>query len=99
MLREYDLAYPYENFRLNLPFVTQYLGYTEEEIEKLVKNEEQDKNRTDQIGRYHCDRSGQPWEGIYAFIPVSFLAEAEYLASTFANLRAQIERDESQNVG
>lgn len=41
----------------------------------------------------------QPWEGIYAFIPASFLAEAEYLASIFANLRAQIERDESQNAG
>lgn len=93
LLKEYDLAYPDENSRLNLPFVTQFLGYTEEEMQKLVKTEEQDKNRTDQMGRYHCDRTGQPWEGIQAFIPASFLAEVEFLASRFVTLRAQIEKD------
>lgn len=93
LVSEYDRAYPEENFRLNLPFVTQYLGYTDEEIESFVKEEEQDKNRTDQMGRYHCDRNGQPWEGIQAFIPSSFLAEMEFLASKFEALAAQIEKD------
>ena len=93
LLREYDLAYPDENFRLNLPFVTQFLGYSEEEIKKLVKEEEQDKNRTDQMGRYHCDRTGQPWEGIQAFIPAPFLTEVDFLASKFAALRTRIEKD------
>lgn len=90
LMNEYDRAFPEEYFRLNLPFVTQFLGYTEEEIEKLVNEEEQDKNRTDQMGRYHCDRTGQHWEGIQAFIPVSFLSELEFLVSKFADLAAQI---------
>lgn len=96
LLKEYYAAYPDECFRLDLPFVAQFLGYTEEEVQKLVKKEEQDKNRTDQMGRYHCDQSGRPWEGIHAFIPASFLAEAELLTSRFSNLRAQIERDNGQ---
>lgn len=96
LLEEYYTAYPDESFRLDLPFVTQFLGYTEEEVQKLVKEEELDKNRTDQMGRYHCDKSGQPWEGTHAFIPASFLAKAELLTSRFSTLRAQIEKDNGQ---
>jgi len=93
LLKEYDAAYPDECFRLDLPFVTQFIGHTEEEVQKLVKNEEQYKNRTDQMGRYHCDQFGLSWEGFYAFIPVSFLTKAESLTARFLILRSHIESD------
>lgn len=92
LLKEYDNAYPDESFRLNLPFVTQFLGYAEEEIERLLKEEAQDKNKTDQMTRYHCDRSGRQWTGIQAFIPESFLSEAECLILKFATLRELLEK-------
>jgi len=91
LLKEYMAAYPDERFRLDLPFITQYLGYSEEKINELIKKEEICKNQTDQMGRYHCDQYGKPWEGTHAFTPEYFLAEAEFLISRFATLRSQID--------
>jgi len=98
LLGEYDNSYPDASFRLDLPFVVRYLGYSEEEKEKWIKEEKQDANRTDQMGRYHSDRSGKPWGGVHAFIPESFLAEAGELASKFASLRTRIEQGHGQHA-
>jgi hypothetical protein len=40
LLKEYEATYPDESFRLDLPFITQYLGYPDEEIDELIKKEE-----------------------------------------------------------
>ncbi len=92
LLADYNAAYPNEQFQLEVPFITQFLGHKEDEIEELIIKEQQDKNRTDQMGRYHSDRYGNPWGGIQAFIPISFLAETEFLVSRFEYIREEIER-------
>lgn len=91
LLKEYKAAYPDESFRLYLPFITQYLGYSEDTINELIKKEENFKNQTDQMGRYHCDQFGKQWEGIHAFTPEYFLAQVESLTSRFTILRNQID--------
>ena len=89
---EYNAAFPDKIFSLELPFITQFLGYKEDEMDELLKEEQQDRNRTDQMGRYHSDRSGNHWKGIMAFIPTTFLAQTEFLASRFIAIKEEIER-------
>lgn len=98
LLTDYNAAYPGERFRLELPFITQFLGHTEEDIKKHIIDEQEDKNRTDQMGRYHLDRYGKPWEGIHAFIPTSFLEDTKSLVSCLAAVRAEIVKIHGQTT-
>jgi hypothetical protein len=96
LLKEYNAAYPSDKYSLELPFITQYLGYTAAEIEVIIKKEQDDKSRTDQMARYHVDRSSIPWEGIQAFSPTSFLEGIEVLSSRLNAVRADIEASHCQ---
>jgi hypothetical protein len=91
LLKEYNAAYQGDKYSLELPFITQHLGYTEAEIKVLIKKEQHDKNRTDQMARYHVDRTSKPWEGIQAFSPTSFLDVIEVLSSRLNAVRENIE--------
>lgn len=99
LLIDYKAAYPEERFRLELPFITQFLGHTAEDIEKHIIEEQEDMNRTDQMGRYHLDRFGKPWEGMYTFIPTSFLEDTQSLAFCFATMRDEIVKIHGQPAG
>lgn len=99
LLKEYKAAYPDERFGLELPFITQFLGHTEGDIEKNILAEQRDRNRTDQMGRYHLDRFGKPWEGIHGFIPTSFLEDTKSLVFRLATVRAEIEKIHGRPAG
>lgn len=99
LLADFNAAYPSDKHSLELPFITQFLGFSEDEIKELIKEEQHDKNWTDQMARYHIDRSGSPWEGIQAFSPTSFLEEIEALLSRLTAVKAEIEKEHERTAG
>ncbi len=96
LFERYTRAYPDSEFSLPLPFVTEFLGHTEEEMAAAIAEEEHDKNRTDQMVRYHTDREGNPWDMAQTFDPGMFLVQAEVLSHKFIRLRERIENDLGQ---
>lgn len=99
LLGEYDNLYPDPSYRIDLPFIVHYLGYSMEESEIRIAEEQHHVNLTDQMWRYHNDHSGHPWGGVRAFIPQSFWVETDELLSKFTSLHTLIEQDHGQHVG
>jgi len=98
LLKEYDQAYSGPEFALELPFITQFFGYTPDEMGLLIAEEQQEKNRTDQMVRYHTDRNGKVWTVAQAFVPEAFLVEAEGLLHRFVCIRQDIEKGDDQQA-
>ena len=59
----YNKLYPEDRFRWKLPFRTEYLGFTAQEVKAMLKKEPP----LDQMYRYPLDRKGNPWRGIIGF--------------------------------
>lgn len=93
LLERYEETYPDSGFSLTLPFVTEFLGHTSEEVALAIAEEKHDKNRMDQMGRYHTDHSGNRWDMIQAFEPNMFFTQAEALSHEFVRLRGRIEKE------
>jgi len=92
LLEDYVEAYSDPEFALELPFITQFLGHTSDEVRIRLAEERRDKNRTDQMVRYHTDHNGNAWRVAQAFVPETFLAETEGLLHRFVCIRQNIER-------
>lgn len=93
LFREYEQTYPDLGFSLRLPFITEFLGFTAEEVMRNIAEEGHDKNRNDKMVRYHTDHSGNRWDMIQAFEPNMFLAQAEEISNELIRIRGKIEKD------
>lgn len=94
LLDAYKAIYSTENFNLELPYLTEYLGHSPEEVRERLRSEEP--NQIDNMLRYHTDRRGQAWAGVYVFDPESFYGEVSNLAAQLAHVRQEIERRYNQ---
>ncbi|MEW6417884.1 MAG: hypothetical protein AB1480_07160 [Nitrospirota bacterium] len=83
----FDRLYPEVDLSWDMPFRTEYLGFSPEEREKAKK----DKEPVDQVYRYPTDKERQQWQGIYAFEPASFQKTIESLLSDFTRLELAID--------
>ena len=82
----YNELYPEDRFRWELPFKTEYLGFTAQEVETLLKRE----RPLDQMYRYPSDTKGNPWRGIIGFEAKDFLRKLENIKEDFCRLEKQI---------
>jgi hypothetical protein len=82
---DYRAAYPEVRFAFERPFKTQYLGFTETEIEMVKK--------TGPIPsiqfRYPVSKPGVEWQGVHAFEPNKFLTILEDLINSYIRLRRE----------
>jgi hypothetical protein len=83
----YNELYPEDQFRWELPFRTEYLGFTtQQEVKTLLKEEQP----LDQLYRYPINREGNPWRGIIGFEVKDFLSKLENIKEDFCRLEKQI---------
>ena len=67
----YQELYPNEDFKWDIPFLIEYLGFKPEDREKYLKNEPP----IDQQHRYHTNKKGQKWYGVFGFEAKGMLSE------------------------
>ncbi|MGM0988800.1 MAG: hypothetical protein ACQEXI_17725 [Pseudomonadota bacterium] len=79
----YRSTYPGDAFSFDCPFVTEYLGMSDEEINEA---KEKSNNQASVVFRYPVNRPGVEWDGIHGFEPDGFLEELESLNSTYSRL-------------
>lgn len=80
----YQKVFPDEQYQFNCIFLTEYLGFSDEEI----RNIKQSRSSTPSVRfRYPVDRPGLEWDGIHGFVPESFLEELSSLNESYARLR------------
>ena len=79
----YQANYPEDEFSFHCPFVTEYLGMSDEEINRAKKKS---KNQASVVFRYPVSRPQVEWDGIHGFEPERFLEELESLKTTFCRL-------------
>jgi hypothetical protein len=82
----YSQLYPEDKFRWTIPFRTEYLGFTAQEVEKLLKRE----RPLDQMYRYPSDSKGNPWRGIIGFEAKVFLGKLENIREDLWRLEKHI---------
>jgi hypothetical protein len=84
--RTYNELYPEDQFRWELPFRIEYLGFTAQEVKTMLKRE----RPLDQMYRYPSDSKGNPWRGIIGFEAKDFLSKLENIKEDFCRLEKQI---------
>ena len=84
--RTYDDLYPEDQFRWDLPFRIEYLGFTAQEVKTMLKSE----RSLDQMYRYPIERKGNPWRGIVGFEAKDFLSKLKNIKKDFHRLEKQI---------
>ena len=82
----YNKLYTEDRFRWELPFKTEYLGFTAREVKAMLKKE----RPLDQMYRYPSDSKGNPWRGIIGFEAKDFLSKLENIKEDFGRLEKQI---------
>lgn len=89
----YSEIYKGKEYSLDLPFISQYLGFSPEEIEERIEEEgsRHNRNQTDQMHRYHTGHDGNQWDGAHGFEPNPFLIDADSLKSKFEEINSLIE--------
>lgn len=93
--KRYANLYPGKKFKFEIPFGTEETELVEPDprvIDELKKFIAEHKKATppDQIGRYPRDTEGNPWNGIYAFEPSTFLDVIKKTRQDIAQLKKLI---------
>lgn len=81
---KYTEKFPEEQFQFRCLFVTQFLGYSDAEIEAAKSEKMQ---QASVIFRYPLNRPGVEWNGLFGFVPEDFYQELRDLSSTYKRLR------------
>ena len=84
--QRYDKLYPRKEYRFEIPFRTEYLGFEPERIKQLKKHE----LPQDQVHKYPTDKSGKKWDGTFAFEPRELLKIIEKLRDDFKTIENKI---------
>lgn len=87
LFARYCDVFPNSEFYFDCPFVSEYLGFTDEELEK-VKNEKRPTESV--IHRYPVDKPGTEWAGVHGFDVEVFLPLVKALEITFNTLRMKL---------
>lgn len=82
----YNKLYPKKEYRFEIPFRTEYLGFEPEVIDQLRKQE----LPSDQLHKYPTDKGGKQWEGSFAFEPIELLKTIEKLRDDFKAIENKI---------
>jgi DNA-binding MarR family transcriptional regulator len=82
----YNKLYTEDRFRWELPFKTEYLGFTAQEVKTMLKSE----RPLDQMYRYPINRKGNPWPGVVGFEAKEFLRKLQNIKEDFCRLEKQI---------
>lgn len=80
--RIYDALFPEEKFGWEIPFRTEYLGFSAEEAAALEKKQP----LPSILYRYPFDREDGQWAGIHGFEPEGFLRVLSALNEDYARL-------------
>ncbi len=83
---QYRESFPCKQYEFDCPFVTKYLGYSDEEIKGI---KEQNHPQSSVIFRYPVNRPGTEWNKICSFDPESFSVELDGLTNRWADLRCR----------
>lgn len=86
----YERIYPDKDFRFEVPFIPEYMGFSEEELAVSLNDEKKRKNEGEQIYRYHTDKTGKPWDEILGFEPKAVLKLCESLRKNFNRIEKKI---------
>jgi hypothetical protein len=81
--KRYNNLYPRKEYRFELPFKTEYLGFEPEVIEELKKQG----LPPDQLHKYPTDKNGKKWEGAFALEPTELLKIIENLRDDFKAIK------------
>jgi HEPN domain-containing protein len=79
-----DLSSKEEHFKIDLPFIANYLGFSKETEEELIEGE--NKNEGEQIFRYPTNKNGEIFEDIVAFCPKKSLKICNDLIEEFRRI-------------
>jgi hypothetical protein len=79
----YKKIYPEKAFRFDVPFITEYLGFSDDAFTAALNEEKKRKNEGEQIYRYHTDKTGKPWEIGLGFKPTEILKYCINLQKSF----------------
>lgn len=91
LLQLYTATYPDAKYSFQPDFIPEFLEHTGQQVQEELKEESKDKNKIDQSLRYHTDKAGEPWPGVYGIIPESYLADIILLRERIHSLHALIE--------
>lgn len=86
LARTYRDLYPEAEFRWDIPFQTEYLGFEESEIEKLILKQVAPSIRY----RYPVAQDRSDWNGVSALRAKTFLPVLAELEATFQRLAANV---------
>lgn len=92
--QKYTTAYPGRRFAFKLPFTAKHIEHTNQQIKEALNEEStpRNRNKSDQMLRYHTDTDGKPWPGINAIIPKLYRNEIAALKNRFCCLHELIEK-------
>ena len=89
--QKYRTTYPEQEFKFDPPFIVSFIGMSSGQISQALREEQSDRNQTDQMLRYHTDRKGSPWRDPHGFLPDNFLSDTRTLLDRMKQLRNMIE--------
>lgn len=86
LIEEYLKHYPEPSFAWDIPFKTEYLGFTESEIQAIKKKAPVPSI----LYRYPFDKGGKEWNTIIGFDPNAFLLILDRMKSDFSRIESQL---------
>jgi HEPN domain-containing protein len=91
LYEQYRITYPEQAFDFEPPFIVQFIGMSSDQIAEALREEQSDRNQTDQMLRYHTNREGSPWRNPHGFLPEHFLNDTIILLDRMKELKEMIE--------
>lgn len=95
LAKRYATLYPGKKFTFEVPFRTEEIDFFEPDPPIIEKSKafisaHKKANPDDQLNRYPRDTKGNPWNGIYAFEPNTFLSVIDKTKQDVARLKELI---------
>jgi len=90
---EYREHYRSPEYDFEIPFSIGYLGFTAEEIERLVPEEPP----LDQTYRYHTDLKGNPWKGVHGFAVDPFVEAMQSLRTRLMEIGERLHMEQNKD--
>ena len=90
---EFQRLYPDIECDFQPPFITVYLGYSEDQLLDAIRDESSPKKRNlgDQQLRYHTDRKGNHWPGAFGVDPDTYYDTVKGTQASMQQLHSLIE--------
>ncbi|WP_181382159.1 hypothetical protein [Shewanella sp. BC20] len=87
LFAQYSAVFPENEFKFDCLFVTEYLGYSDDEISKA---KELKSPQASVIFRYPVNKPGLEWKGIYGLNSSDFTKKLAVLGQSYTRLRQSI---------